>query len=146
MPGFRYREEMHGGFYLLANPVDERPADLALSIEVPDVTSFALTKTARLGGTLKLEGFAHEGHTEGKLVLDVEARRATYTLPFRSVDGRLHQLRGYKQLEVLNLVDSFTLLRVSLYDDTPYEIGRAVLRFDARGNLGSLLRSIRPVW
>ena len=38
MLGFRYREVLHGGFYLLASPVDERAADLFLDVEVADVS------------------------------------------------------------------------------------------------------------
>ncbi len=146
MAGFRFREVLHGGFYMLAAPVDERPADMSLTIEVTDLTAFAGNFTARLAGSLDLDGFAREGHTEGTLVVDPEARRVTYKLPFRALDGSVHRLRGHKQLELLNLVDSFTLIRASIYDDAAYEVGRALLRFDVRGNWASLVRSLRPVF
>jgi hypothetical protein len=115
---------------------------------VPDVTVFARsrTPTATLRGQVTLEGFAADPDPEGKLVLDPEAKRAVYEVTFRADEGGRFRLRGHKELELLNLVDSFTLLSASLYDDGAHEVGRAVLRFDARGNLGSLLRSIRLTW
>jgi hypothetical protein len=123
-----------------------------LDVLVPDVAQFGQSHTARLSGPLSLEGFADDPRSEGKLVIDVQQQCALYELSFTggggAGDGALacgpYRLRGYKQVDPLNLIDSFTLLRASLYDATAREIGRAVLRFDARGNLGSLLRSFRP--
>jgi hypothetical protein len=152
MLGFRYREDLHGGFHFLSNPVDERAADVALDVFVPDVSTVGLSRTAMLGGPVKLEGFADDPRSDGKLVLDLEQKRALYEISFTAggatSDGHelptaRYRLRGYKQLEVLNLVDSFTMIRASLYDPTAREIGRAVLRFDVRGHWGSLLRSFR---
>jgi hypothetical protein len=150
--GFRYTEELHGGFYFLSTPVDERAADLRLDVAVPDVAAFGQLHTAELRGPLKLEGFADArgADVQGKLVLDLEGQRALYELSFTGGDdahpvGR-YRLRGYKQFELLNLVDSFTLVRASLYDADAREIGRAMLRFDARGNWASLVRSFRLAW
>jgi hypothetical protein len=146
MLGFRYREVLHGGFYFLDHPVDERAADLDLQVTVREWSSFAraATPTADIEGPLTLEGFAEDPRASGQLALQPEQKRAIYELSFVAPGGR-HRLRGYKEFELLNLIDSFTLLRASLYDDSAREIGRAVLRFDARGNLGRLLRSFRPV-
>jgi hypothetical protein len=148
MPGFRYRETLHGGFYLLDRPTDERAADFLADVMVPDVTVFARsrTPTATLKGPLTIEGFAADPDVDGRLVLDLEQKRAVYEVTFHAPDRGSLRLRGHKELELLNLVDSFTLLSASVYDEGAHEVGRAVLRFDARGNLGHLLRSFRLMW
>jgi hypothetical protein len=143
MLGFRYREVLHGGYYLLSSPVEERAADLSLDVEVHDVSRFTQSRTARLRGTIKLEGLADDARVSGKMVVSPDQRRVAYELRFGGNDAARYRLRGYKQLEALNLVDSFTLIRGSLYDAEARETGRAMLRFDARGNWKALLRSVR---
>ena len=73
------------------------------------------------------------------------SERGSTSSPLRK-GGDRYRLRGHKELEVLNLVDSFTLVRASLYDPDARGIGRATLRFDARGNWRSLVRSFRLTW
>lgn len=143
MLGFAYRETLHGGFYLLADPVDERPADLLLDVLVADVPAMLQSRTARLGGEVRFEGFADHATVEGELSVDPEEKRASYELRFHGNDGSSYRFRGHKELSWLNFVDSLTLLKGSLYDKDAREIGRALVRFDARGNMGSLLRSWR---
>jgi len=143
MLGFTYRETLHGGFYLLADPVDERAADLLLDVRATDVAAFVQSRTAKLGGELTLGGFADAARAEGTLVLDRDEKRASYELGFRGNDGKTYRFRGHKELSWLNLLDSLTLLQASVYDGDAREIGRATVRFDARGNLGSLVRSLR---
>jgi (2Fe-2S) ferredoxin len=141
--GFTYREELHGGLYFLADPFDERAADLLLDVEVKDITAFAQSHTAALTGPVTVDGFAKDARGEGKLVIDADQKRATYEVSFTADDGVRYRFRGHKELSILNVLDSFTLVRASLYDTAAREIGRAVVRFDARGNWASLLRSIR---
>jgi len=146
MVGFRYHEALHGGFYFLAHPVDERAADLALDFEVPDLTAFAVSHVAKAYGSVKLEGFADDPNGEGKLVFDRNNKRALYEVSFTTLDGARFRFRGHKQVELLNPVDSFTLVRASLYDADAREVGRAVVRFDVRGNWRSFVKSFRPIW
>jgi hypothetical protein len=141
-----YRETLHGGFYLLADPVDERPADFDLHVDVPRLSRFVPSLTATLSGKVRLEGFAESSPATGKLVLVPDQRRAIYELSFAGTDGATYRFRGQKEFLVLNPADALTLLQGSVYDEGAREVGRAVLRFDARGNLGSLLRSIRLRW
>ncbi len=143
MVGFAFRETLHGGFYLLADPVDERAADLLLDVDTPDVAAFVQTRTARVKGELTLSGFADAARADGTLVVDPDEKRASYELGFRGNDGETYRFRGHKELSWLSLLDSLTLLHASVYDETAREIGRATIRFDARGNMGSLVRSLR---
>jgi hypothetical protein len=140
-----FHETLHGGFYLLADPVDERAADLELDIEVPRLRHLVPSLTARLVGQIRLEGFADSPVT-GKIVIVPDQKRGIYELAFTGQDGAPYRFRGQKELLVLNLGDALTLLEGSIYDSSAGEIGRLVARFDVRGNLGSLLRSIRVHW
>ena len=45
---------------------------------------------------------------------------------------------------MIGLLDTMTTLPASLYDSGGREIGRSVLRFDARQDLRTFLRSWRP--
>jgi hypothetical protein len=143
MVGLTYRETLHGGFYLLSAPVDERTADLELDVEATDVLAFAQSRTAKLGGEITFGGFADHVRADGTFVVDAEEGRASYELHFTGNDGAAYRFRGHKELSWLNPMDSLTLVRGSVYDGGAREIGRAVVRFDARGNLGSLVRSVR---
>ncbi len=145
MLGFRYQEVLHGGFYFLDNPPFERAADLVLDIAVKDITRLGDGDRADVRARVTLEGFADDPNGEGKLVLDRPGKRLHYDVAFHATGGERYRLRGYKQLEVLNLVDSFTLVRASLYDSDAREVGRATVRFDARGNWKSLVGSLRPL-
>jgi hypothetical protein len=49
-------------------------------------------------------------------------------------------------LTPLAIVEPFTTLSGSLYDDGRREIGRATLRFDLRSDIRKLLRSFRLVY
>ncbi len=146
MLGFRYQEVLHGGFYFLDNPPFERAADLVLDVAVKDVTRLRDSQRADIHARVTLEGFADDPSAEGKLVLDKAGKRLHYDVSFKANGGEPYRLRGHKQLEVLNLVDSFTLVRASLYDGKAREVGRATVRFDARGNWRSLVGSIRPLF
>jgi hypothetical protein len=143
MLGFTYKEALHGGFYLLANPIDERAADFVVDVEARDVTALVQSRSAQLKGTIRLEGFADAAPVRGTLTLNAEQKRASYDVAFTGNDAATYRLRGHKEFSWLNVVDSFTLVRASVYDAEAREIGRAVLRFDVRGNWGSLLSSLR---
>jgi hypothetical protein len=144
--GFHYQEVLHGGFYFLDDPPFERAADLVLDVAVKDVTRLRDAQRAEVRGRVTLEGFADDPDAEGKLVLDRAGKRLHYDVSFKANGGEQYRLRGHKQLEMLNLVDSLTLVRASLYNNDAREVGRATVRFDARGNWKSLVGSIRPLF
>jgi hypothetical protein len=146
MLGFSYRETLHGGFYFLDDPRDERAADLVLDVDVKDAMALVHSRTATLGGEITLDGFAEKVHGEGVLIVDPEQKRLNYELSFVADDRARYRFRGHKELSLLNFADSFTLVQASLYNDEAREIGRAVVRFDARGNWASLVRSFRLRW
>jgi len=137
MFGVTYRETLHGGFYLLSDPVDERPADLQLDVEATSVVGFAQSGSAKLAGEITLGQFADRVRAEGTFVVDAEERRASYELHFTGNDGARYRFRGHKELSWLNLVDSFTLVRGSVYDIHGREVGRATVRCASSRRLAS---------
>jgi hypothetical protein len=146
MLGFSYREALHGGFYFLDDPRDERAADLKLDVDVKDALALMHSRTATLSGDIKLDGFAESVRADGVLIIDPDQKRVSYELSFVANDHARYRFRGHKELTLLNFADSFTLVQASLYNDRAREIGRAVVRFDARSNWASLLRSFRLRW
>jgi hypothetical protein len=141
--GFRFQEALHGGFFLLGDPLGEKSADITLDIHVVDAVSFPRTRVAKLGASVHLEGLADDKAATGTLVLEDDPKGAVYQLSFVGRDGARYEYRGHKELSLLNFVDSFTLLRGSLYDEGGREIGRSTLRFDVRGAWPSLFKTFR---
>ena len=73
-----------------------------------------------------------------------DEKRIPYDLTFEGDDGRTYRLRGQRDFFVHDAVDSLTILPASLFDEAGVEVGRAVLRFDPKNDLGALVKSFRP--
>jgi hypothetical protein len=142
--GFTFRETMRGSYYLLADPTAERPMTFTLEVRAKGLVAFARDPVARIGGTMSLDGFADDASLEGTLAFRIsDQHRLVYDCQFEGGDGRRYRFRAQKELTALAPVESLTTLSGSLYDEASYEIGRATLRFDLRGDLDKLLRSFR---
>src|SRR5438309_379751 len=79
----------------------------------------------------------------------VRERRLPYDFTFRGDDDREYRFHGQKDVTMIALHDTMTTLPASLYDADGKEVGRAVLRFDVRGDLVKFLRSWKlwvPAW
>jgi hypothetical protein len=142
--GFTFRETMRGSYYLLADPVAERPMSLTLKARAKGFIAFARDPVARIEGTILLEGFADGASLEGTLAFRLpDQHRLVYDCRFEGNDGRRYRFRAQKELTALAPVQSFTTLSGSLYDEASREVGRATVRFDLRGDLKKLVRSFR---
>jgi hypothetical protein len=143
-PGFSFRETMSGGYWLLDAPTDERALEFTIEARAADVVRFARDKTWRVRGTIDAEGLASHREVEGTLAFKLlDERRLPYRLAFRGDDGRAYELSGQKEWMGIAPVTSMTTLPATLYDDRGDEIGRALLRFDWRTDLGQWLKSFR---
>lgn len=143
--GFRFEETMRGGWYLLANPAEERAIEFSIEARVDNLRRFARDLTARIRGVVTLEGMCKHANLDGTLGLKLlKENRLPYDFTFTADDGRKYRLRGEKNFIALGVVESLTTLPASLYDDTDQEIGRAVLRFDLRADWRSFVLSFRP--
>ncbi len=149
MLGFQLSEALSGSYYLLGEPLVDRAIRFQVKLGVDGLRAFLREKRVGAKGTVFVEGIA-EGAGEGVeaegtvTVRLVEERRIPYDLAFTGDDGRRFRLRGQRDFFVHDVVDSLTILPLSLYDESGKEIGRATLRFDPRRELPLTLRSLRP--
>lgn len=146
-----FHENLAGGYHLLASPLEDRTADLSLDVSIDRLRDFVRAPALRVEGTLSLDGVATACPCTGSIGLRVaNEQRIPYDLRFAGDDGRSYRLYGQRDLTLPKLTDALTVLPMSLCDDTGDEVGRAVLRVDARslaGQLRQLLKTVRvKVW
>ena len=86
-----------------------------------------------LEGMLRLPSIATASPCHGTLLMRPLERNATltYTLDFKSDDGRSLQLRGAKDVGVLSMLRGMTTLHTTVWDGSEI-IARGILRFDIR--------------
>ena len=139
-----FHENMAGAYHLLECPLVDRAASLCLDVSIDRLRDFVRSPVLRVQGELSFEGVATKKTCGGTIALRVaNEQRIPYDLHFVGDDGRSYQLYGQRDLTVPKLADALTTLPMSLCDDHGKEVGRAVLRFDARTELLQLLRSVR---
>jgi hypothetical protein len=139
-----FREHMIGSYHLLAQPLEDRIAELDLNVSARASRETLRAPALGVEGTIELQGFASKRPCEGKVALKIaNEQRIPYELYFTADDGRPYQLFGQRDLSVPKLVDALTTLHASVCDQQGAEIARVILRFDPRRELGKLVRSIR---
>jgi hypothetical protein len=144
MAGFLFRETMSGSYHLLDKPTEDRAIAFTISAHVDSLRRFARDKMARIEGEVTLEGLADKRPLTGTLGLLLFAeQRLPYEFTFRGDDGKKYTFKGEKDVLLATLPDSITTLPASLFDDEGREIGRAVVRFDLRGDLVKFVKSFR---
>ncbi len=145
MAGFEFRETMAGSYHLTQAPDRERPMAFTVRARTRGLVSFLRTPVADIEGEVDAEGFADHRPLRGTLLLSALRRRTLeYAFEFTSNDGRACAFEGKKTLADSSLVDAMTVLPGVLVERGGAEIGRALLRFDLRGQLLRFLRSFRP--
>lgn len=144
MFGFHYSETMRGTYHLFATPIDELPMEFSIQVEGKGMRRFSRERMARIHGQITMAGMTKGSQLEGLLGFKLlDERRVTYSFSFEADDHRRYRFRGQKEYSVFRLTDSVSLLPASIYDANDVEIGRAVLRFDLRGDTKGLLKSFR---
>jgi hypothetical protein len=143
--GFVMDESFSGHYYLLDEPLRDWAIEIALHLGVDGIRRFARDRKIEANGTIVAERLAVNGRPiEGTCAMKLfDERRLPYDLSFEGDDGRTYRLRGQRDFFVHD-TRSLTVLPASIYDDTGGEIGRAVMRFDARTKLPAMLKSFRP--
>ena len=146
MLGLRFRGKLSGTYYLFERQLEDRPALLELEVGLRQWKRVLVERTGDVEGQVTLVGLAHARPVRGTIMFLFDVNRAPYDLVFTSDDGRTLRLRGQHDFIVSDPVASVTSVPASLYDASGEEIGRAVVRFDLRSDLGRLLCSLRPTW
>jgi hypothetical protein len=149
MLGFELRESFSGSYYRLGEPLRDHAIRISLQLGVSGLRRFLRDRRVDAAGIIHAEQLA-ERNPEGVRVVGslmmrlFDEKRIPYDLSFEGDDGRTYRLRGQRDFFVHDAIDSLTILPASLYDDAGLEIGRAVMRFDARTELPALVKSFRP--
>ena len=147
--GFQLAESYSGSYYRLDEPFRDHPMRISLRLGVNGLRRFLRERKVEAKGLIHAEGLAArevEGVAlGGTLAMKLfDEKRIPYDLTFEGDDGRTYRLRGQRDFFVHDAVDSLTMLPASLYDDANVEIGRALLRFDPKTELPTLVKSFRP--
>jgi hypothetical protein len=141
---FEFRETMAGSFHLLSHPDDERPMSFTIRARSRPLLSFLRRPVVEIEGEVDAEGFADHRHLRGSLGLDVlRTKTMPYAFRFTANDGAIYSFIGKKTITPRELALSMTVLPGSIVDEEGREVGRALLRFDLRSDLGRFLKSFR---
>jgi hypothetical protein len=147
--GFEMKEAFSGSYYRLDEPLRDHAMRITLRLGVDGVRRFLRERKVDATGTIFAERLAERAPDgvplNGTLTMKLfDEKRIPYDLSFEGDDGRTYRLRGQRDFFAYDAVDSLTMLPASLYDDANVEIGRALLRFDPKTELPTLVRSFRP--
>ena len=141
MLGFFFRETMRGNFFLLGNPLEERALEFTLKVETTKLRRFLRDRTCSISGEVIAEGIAKSAKLDGTLAF--RERRLPYDFSFVGDDGKTYRFRGQKDWNWFAPAHSMSTLPASILDDSGAEIGRAIVRFDLRGDTASFVKSFR---
>ncbi len=139
MATFSFEERMSGTFYMLADPLKERPIAL-------DFEAHVRNKVASITGRIRAEGLA-SSPVQG--TIDVGAagdRRIPYDLAFVGDDGHRYRIRGEKDLSWLAPFETLVVLpfTIGIEDDVWTEVARGTMRTHADvHSLRAMVRSLR---
>ena len=147
--GFELSEAMTGSFHRFESPLDDRVVRITLRLGVDGMRRFARERRMEADGVITAEGLA-ENDGAGRTVNGavtwklLDQNRVHYALSFLGDDGVAYHLRGQRDFFLHNAIGSLTSMAASLYDDEDQEIGRAILHFEPRMEIPSLVKSFRP--
>src|SRR5205823_2855547 len=96
----------------------------------------------RINGTIDAEGLASARTIDGELTIDpVIGRIIRYEFSFTGDDGKAYRFAGQKDVSLLDLANSMTILPADIFDGEK-AIAKALVKFDKR-DLPSFLMSWR---
>lgn len=147
--GFEMKESFSGSYYRLDEPLLDHGMQITLNLGVDGMRRFFRERKVVAEGRVFAEKLAEREPNGvplwGTLTMKLfDEKRIPYDLTFEGDDRRTYRLRGQRDFFVHDAVDSLTILPVSLFDDANLELGRAVLRFDPKTELPTLVKSFRP--
>jgi hypothetical protein len=130
--GMRFRETMSGTWRRAgvdgAGP--DGPISFDVLAELPELVTPFASVTGRLTGTFDCAGLATASPAAGTIeVSPVRDRRIRYLLEFADDDGRPCRFDGWKSIDWLHALSTWTTLPGSIYGHDDMLIGTATLRF-----------------
>ena len=117
---------------------------LDLDVRLPELLHPFTDAHARLSGRVRVQGLADDPVAVGDLhIAPLARRRVRYRMDFTALDGRRLHLDGWKSVSLARPLRSMTTLPVTITDQDGAVVAEALLRFDLRGRLWPMLRSLR---
>jgi hypothetical protein len=145
MIGFRFEEVMEGTFQRDGERFDRRFV-FRFDVRAPNVLHLLGTAVGRAVGEVTLDGIAKHAPAEGTLQLSpFTRRRIRYRFSFTGTDGQRYRFDGWKSIEHLSPLRTWTTLPGKVFDSDGRAIGRALLRFRFSRHLRGLLSTMRLV-
>lgn len=144
MSTLEFWETMSGAYHFVDKPHDERPMSFTIRAKSPPLLRFLRRPEVEIEGEVFAPGLANHRHVRGTLGMDV-LRTGTLPYHFKFVgdDGKSYVFKGQKNVSPLALLETMTALPGSIRDERGVEVAVALLRFDARSDLLTFLRSFR---
>lgn len=143
-PTVVFRETFRGSYHLLAEPLVEHAVDVHFIVRVTAFRRLLWEGFAQIGGTISLEGLADRAEAKGTVRFRLRSeKRVPYDVTFTGDDQRQYRFRGQREPHPVSPFEVFTNLRFALYDENDVEFGRGLVRCDLRGDLKTLITSVR---
>lgn len=139
------RHRLRGTWHRVEEPGVERPFEFVVRVAFDRLSDVLGHATARLEGHLVALGLTGGAACKGTLVLGSLVREGSieWSLHFYGDDGVSYRFDGRSEVDLLALPRALTVLPGYVFDQEGREVGRVVLRYDWRGELGHTLRSAR---
>jgi len=147
--GFELEESFSGSYYRLDEPLRDHGMHISLRLGVNGLRRFLRERKMEAAGTVFAEDLAARSvggvPLQGTLTMKLfDEKRIPYDLTFEGDDGQVYRVRGQRDFFMHDVMDSLTILPLSIYDAAGVEQGRAVLRFDPKTELPAMMKSFRP--
>ncbi|MBK9262441.1 MAG: hypothetical protein IPM54_21885 [Polyangiaceae bacterium] len=144
MSGFEFWETMAGAYHFVDKPDEERPMSFTIHAKSPPLLRFLRRPEVDIEGEVFAPGLASHRHVRGTLGMDVlRTGKLPYWFRFVGDDDKRYVFQGQKDVSPLALLETMTALPGSIIDENGAEVAVALLRFDARSDLLTFLRSFR---
>lgn len=144
MSTFEFWETMSGAYHFVDKPHDERPMSFTICAKSPPLLRFLRRPEVEIEGDVFAPGLANHRHVRGTLGMDVlRTGKLPYRFKFVGDDGQSYVFAGQKDVSPFALLETMTALPGSIRNEGGVEVAVALLRFDARSDLLTFLRSFR---
>jgi nucleoside-diphosphate-sugar epimerase len=138
----RFSETMRGRCVLSEDDGDWRDIEFTATLSTPKVALPIQDHTWNFDGTMTLEGIAEDVSAQGTLEISLlKKRRLNYEFGFTADDGRQFRLMGVKNVTLSRPFESFTEMKVTIFDDRGGEFATGKMSFDLKKDIGSFVRS-----
>lgn len=143
--GFGFTEKMGGTYTPKNGKLPGGKFYFDFEVDSDDVTQAAKQIDAQAVGTVFMEGVAENVPAEGTLHLSpLWERKIRYTFSFAGKDGRRYKFDGWKTINWLRVLSSWTTLPGRIFDEKTGEVvAEALTHFDMKGEFLKLLSSFR---